>query len=125
MGLYFSLNGTLYLPGDNLLISDIGLSMQESPEFSLVCVTTNINAQCCRTQDGGNVGEWFFPNGTMVPRNNGSRRAQFTRSGYTEQIRLNRRRNILSPTGDFTCKVPDQLTSSIYHEAVIRLLGKF
>ena len=70
-GLYFTLVEQIYLPGDTVLITDIGtVNGTESNDTgtALVCVTTNINTQCCRRSDGGNRGEWYNPNGTIVPR---------------------------------------------------------
>ena len=104
----------MYLPGDAVLITDIGesssLSVSNSGE-SLVCVTTNVNTQCCRDSDGprgkgGNAGEWYFPNGTIVPRRGGGSIVDFTRSGFTHQVRLNHKRSAMSPTGMFECRVP-------------------
>ena len=96
----------VYLPGDTVLITAIGDS-ETDPDSYLVCVTNNVNTQCCRKRDGGNVGEWYFPNGTMVLRNNApAPTADFTRSGFTHQVRLNRRNNAMSPTGIYECRVP-------------------
>ena len=105
-GLYFTLNGTVYLPGDTELITTIGDSRTD-PNSSLVCVTSNVNTQCCRGSDGGNVGDWYFPNGTIVPRRISAPSANFTRSGFTHQVQLNRRNNAMSPTGIYECRVPD------------------
>ena len=105
--LHFTLNGMVYLPGDTVLITTIGHSGTD-PDSSLVCVTSNVNTQCCRESDGGNVGEWYFPGGTIVPRqNSAAASATFTRSGFTHQVRLNRRNNAMSPTGIYECRVPD------------------
>ena len=124
------LTGTVYLPGDNVLITDIGESnfaVVSDPLSSLVCVTTNVNTQCCRTSDGGNVGEWFFPNGSMVPRHRtvGTDDA-FSRSSYVQQVRLNRLSsvNAVSPTGAYECRVPDsngtlQLATIVLGEYII------
>ena len=105
-GLHFTLNGIVYLPGDTVLITAIGHSGTD-PDSSLVCVTSNVNTQCCRESDGGNVGEWYFPGGTIVPRQNSAPSADFTRSGFTHQVRLNRRNSAMSPTGIYECRVPD------------------
>ena len=110
-GLYFTLNGMVYLPGDTVLITAIGESGTDA-DSSLVCVTSNVNTQCCRNIDGpggsgGRAGEWYFPNGTMVPRNMGATSADFTRKGFTHQVRLNRRNRAMSPTGIYECRVPD------------------
>ena len=117
-GLYFTLNGTVYLPGDTVLITGIGLSTTVSAGSSLVCVTSNVNIECCRGSDGfggsgGSVGEWHFPSGTKVPRNKDARSADFTRSGSTHEVRLNRRNNAMSPTGIYECRVPDSGASVV------------
>ena len=111
----------MYLPGDT--ITDIGAQMSTDPGRSLVCVTSNVNTQCCRGSDGGNVGEWYFPNGTMVPRNSrASRSANFTRSGFTHEVRLNRRNSATSPAGTFECRVPDGVTEELVN-ASVTLIG--
>lgn len=77
------------------------------PGTSLVCETKNVNTQCCRGSDGGNVGEWFFPDGTMVPRNRDGSGNGFTRSAFMQQVRLNRKfDDVLLPTGVYECRVP-------------------
>ena len=102
----------MYLPGDIVLITDIGdftfIGDITDPGTSLVCVTSNVNTECCRGRDGpggsgGNVGEWFF-NGNIIPRNSVS--LDFSRSGFTHQVRLNRRNNAMGPTGVYECRVP-------------------
>lgn len=110
-GLYFTLRGSQYLPGDAALVQDIGTFGGTDPEFTggaLTCHTDNVNTQCCRQIDGGNIGEWFFPNGTIVPRNSDhAGRSAFTRSGSTRQVRLNRNLDVMGPLGVFECRVPD------------------
>ena len=109
-GLYFTLAGTIYLPGDTVLITEIGdfppAPVPTDPGTSLVCVTSLVNMECCRGSDnpnGGSLGEWFF-NGNIIPRNSAS--LDFSRSGFTEQVRLNRRNNPMTPTGAYECRVP-------------------
>ena len=120
-------NKTVYLPGDTLRITDIGYTDSDySPvRSSLVCISSNVNTQCCRRSDGGNVGEWFFPNGSMVPRYSYSDNyyGDFTRSGFSQQVRLNRRNNAITPFGVYTCRVPDGRNSSVIHSANISLLS--
>jgi hypothetical protein len=113
-GLYFTLNSTVYMPGDTVSITDIGVFVgggspaNVNPGASLVCKTEHVNTQCCRGSDGGGVGEWFDPDGNLLPRFGDSEapNANFSRSGYTHQVRLNRRNNATSPTGVFECRVP-------------------
>jgi hypothetical protein len=107
------LNGTVYRPGDTVLITDIGVFVAvraDDPGTSLVCRSDHVNTQCCRGSDnpnGGAVGEWFDPNGNKLPRFGSDLEADFTRGGYIKEVRLNRRNNAMSPTGVFECRVPD------------------
>jgi hypothetical protein len=86
--LYFTLGSTVYLPGDTLLITAIGEFVAGgSPAnvdhgASLVCRTELVNTLCCRGADGGNVGDWFDPDGNQLPRFNVAPTADFSRSGY-------------------------------------------
>jgi hypothetical protein len=52
------------------------------------------------------VGEWGS-DGNLLPRFGAAPNADFSRSGYAQQVRLNRRNNAMSPTGAFECRVPD------------------
>ena len=116
----------MYLPGDTVLITDIGEFTDRTADgagSSLVCVTSNVNTGCCRESDGGNVGEWYFPNGTIVPRNSGASSADFTRSGFTRQVRLNRRNSATSPTGIYECRVPDGVTGELVIASVTITTG--
>ena len=127
-GLYFNLNGTIYLPGDTIPITDVGdsflgdITNQVDPGPSLVCVTSNVNNMCCRGADhrgSGSVGNWIYPDGTIVIGNTADPNGDFTRSSHYQQIRLNRKRpDVMSPTGVYTCEVPD---GSITHRATITL----
>ena len=108
IGLYFTLNGGVYLPGDSIPIADIGTIIDPHPGLSLVCVTRNVNRHCCRTSDGGNIGEWHFPNGSIVPRNRVSPHGDFSRSGYDQEVRLNRRNHAMMPLGVYSCRVPNE-----------------
>jgi hypothetical protein len=61
-GLYFTLGDTVYLHGDTVLITGIGVFVvggddPVDPGTSLVCRTEHVNTQCCRGSDGGRVGE--------------------------------------------------------------------
>ena len=60
-----------------MLLSDIGPQPlnHSDPGSTFVCVTLNINTTCCKDGDNENisnampgaVGEWHYPNGTLVP----------------------------------------------------------
>ena len=125
-GLYFTLNGVVYLPGDTVLITDIGASEPIIPRSSLVCNTTNVNSYCCagrNNPNGGPLGNWYFPNGTIVPRFGASPNGDFTRTGFTYEVRLNRRNNAMTPLGTYTCVVPD-MNHAMNYTATITL-GEF
>ena len=116
--LYFTWRGNRYEPCDSILITDIGRHHGDTgPEDSLVCVTTDVNTQCC-TDEGG-VGEWFFPNGSMVPHNTGS---QIVSTGHdNHQVHLNFEDRQESPTGEYTCVVPET-NGSVIQTAGIKLV---
>ena len=115
-----------YPSGSHVTMSDIGAINPSNgaavPGASLVCVTSEVNSKCCRNGDGGNIGEWFFPDGSKVPRNSGNSHRDFTRSGYTHQVRLNRRNGAMGPLGTYTCVVPrEDGCEGLVHTAVITL----
>ena len=119
--IYFTLNGTVYLPGDTILITDIGsenTNDRSDPGSSLVCVTTIVNTQCCRHADGGGEGDWLDPDGTMILNNTTD---NFYTTHYTHQIRLNRRNDAMSPTGVFTCVIPNDEDNPTNHTATITI----
>ena len=80
--------GNRYEPGDSILITDIGPHHGDAgPGDSLVCVTTDVNTQCCT--DVGGVGEWLFPNGSMVLNyDDPNRNSQIIRTGRANQVAL-------------------------------------
>ncbi len=109
--------GDSFLPGN---------TNPPDPGPSLVCVTSNINTMCCRGRDhpgtGGPVGNWLFPDGTIILGNNANPTGDITRSSNTQQIRLNRKRpDVMSPTGVYTCEVTDGSNTAIIHKATITL----
>ena len=126
IGLFFMLRDRVYQPGDTILITAVGNESSPSdPGAALVCETSNVNTQCCRTSDGGNVGEWLFPNGSLVPGNFSvdEELADFTRTGFFQQVRLNRiNSNALMPSGAYECRVPSE-NGSVIHVASITLQG--
>ena len=127
-GLYFLLDGIIYLPGDTLLISDIGpqpSDYRSDPGSTLICVTTNVNTACCRAGDNNNmtnhtagaVGEWWYTNGTLVHRGNVT---GFRRYGYTHQVRLAREEsNCTPPLGVYTCQVPEPSTNFSHNASIV------
>ncbi len=127
------MSGTVYLPGATIPITDVGDSYvppgdqtnQVDPGPSLVCVTSNVNTKCCRGSDspnGGAQGNWLYPNGTIVLGNSANPYGNFTRSFNTREIRFNRKRpDVMSPTGVYTCEVPDESDNTITHRATITL----
>ncbi len=124
------MNGVVYRSGETINITDVEDNIacgndSQYPGLSLVCVTRNVNTNCCRGRDhpgSGPVGNWLYPNGTIVLGNSANPNGDFTRSSYAQQIRLNRKRaNVMSPTGVYTCQVPDGSNSSLNYTANITL----
>ncbi len=115
------LGNMTYQSGESIHITDIGDGILNSD--LLRCVTTNVNTACCRTLDGGSIGEWHFPNGTIVPRKGENVGAPFTRNRGTQTVFLNRRSDVMSPTGPYECRVPD--SEGTEHVGVINLVGTY
>ena len=127
--LYFTWRGKRYEPGDSILITDVGLHVTRGdnigPGDSLVCNTTDVNTQCCT--DVGGVGEWFFPNGSIVLHSidDPNRNTQIIRTGHANQVRLNFRTRQTSPTGEYTCVVPETGGSVIQTAGIRLIIGRF
>ncbi len=126
------MSGTVYLPGDTIPITDVGDSYspgsgvnQDGPGPSLVCNTSYVNTMCCRSTDHDgefSVGNWLYPDGAIVLGNNANPNGNFTRSVGFQQIRLNRKKtDVMSPTGVYTCMVPDESNTAVTHIANITL----
>ena len=135
-GLYFTLNGVVYLPGETVLITDIGevdgqlpfraRISRADPGRSLVCATRNVNTQCCRPSDDNprmsrRIGQWHFPDGSAVfPLGFGF---NFARRGFAQEVRLERRNNVMSPTGKYECRVPDEDTLELVNASITLTTG--
>ena len=62
---------------------------------------------------------WHFPDGTIVPRNSAAPSANFSRTSFIQQVRLNRRNIALTPNGIYECRVPDGLTGELVNATII------
>ena len=108
VGVYLSLNWTVYANNSNILITEIGKTNATS-NIGLQCVTDKM--PCCGSQ--GRAGEWYFPDSlrTQVPvlGAGASRATTFYRNrGNDGTVNLNRvSTNVMMPTGLFCCEVPD------------------
>ena len=117
------MSDTVYQPGDTILITDIGSNTtndRSDPQSSLVCVTTNVNTNCCRGADnpnGGGRGEWYLPDMSRLIYNTAN---NFYRARYTHQVRLYRNSAAMSPTGIFICVVPN-MANTMNHTATVRI----
>ena len=108
-GVYLSLKGTVYPNNSVISITEIGETDIEStspPQNSnngLQCITDRM--PCCRFGDA-QAGEWFFPDGTVVPM---SGPPFYRNRGHDDgTVNLNRANtNVMMPTGLFCCVVPD------------------
>ena len=85
----------------------------------LVCATQL--DPCCGTLPN-RFGDWFYPNGTMVPLNGDSYHFYRTRRTLSSMPNvlggalLNRRYDAMGPTGIYLCTIPgaDRVTQSLY-----------
>ena len=100
--------GTTPLTNNSVVnITDIGAGADGS---RLICATTF--TPCCKD---GKQGEWYYPDGTMVPDSTANEDF-FRNRGDDGEVRLNRRNNAISPTGIFHCELPvsDNVTQTLY-----------
>ena len=106
---WFSLNGTTYQNNSCVALEDIGEN-----DTALLCMT-NLTA-CCRApytgENGHGIGNWYFPNGTVVPSN--GTLEDFHRTRNQNVVLLNRRRG--EEEGIYRCEIPDSMnvTQTIY-----------
>ena len=103
--------GVSYPNNSVLLLNDIG----QFSTGSAILFTTN-RSPCCSTNG---IGEWYYPNGSLVP-NNAAGQGFFRTRGKNQTIYLNRRNNAQSPTGSFCCELPDD--SDVTHRLCVTFL---
>ena len=93
----------MFLASNNaVFISDIG----DADNNRLQCITDRM--PCCVSPD--RVGEWYFPDGGMVqPIESTPPPSTFYKNrGDDGTVNLNRLNNdVMMPTGQYCCKVPD------------------
>lgn len=97
LDVYFELNGQVYYNNSAISIEDVGEGRN-----ALLCKTDK--EDCCRVQPN-RYGEFYYPNGTQVPIR--TQQHGFYRQRGEQQILLNRRDGIVSPTGKYRCKIPE------------------
>ena len=109
VGVYLSLRGTVRANNSTILITEIGetnTTISSTKNNGLQCVTDRM--PCCR--HAYRVGEWFFPDGNVVPVETSIIGLPIYRNRGRDDgtVNLNRQNNnVLSPTGQFCCVVPD------------------
>ena len=87
---------------------------------SLQCVTDKM--PCCQT--GPKVGEWYFPNGSVIPEQR-NRTPFYVSRGDNGAVNLNHvnRSSISSPSGLFCCEIQDANSLSQTQCAILRELA--
>ena len=97
----FSLKNITYQNNSIVMIEDIG-----EHDDALLCMT-DLN----KTNSSNAFGNWFFPNGTVIPSDNQS---DIYRSRGEMVVRMHRRRG--GEEGIYRCEIPDttNVTQSIY-----------
>ena len=96
------LNSDSYGNNSALVLTDIG-----EGDSALICLSDS--TQCCRGADNPNggtpLGNWSFPDGSVVRSSNFEGDIYITRGPSV--VRLNRRNDAQSPTGVYRCEVVD------------------
>ena len=117
-GVYLCLRGRTSFTGGIIPIHVIGVTTSKfthpssyltNPENNgLQCITDKRN--CCRVEnDNIRIGEWYFPNGTAVPILSMATTFFRNRGDNDSTVNLNRisSSDVMSPTGNFCCQVPN------------------
>ena len=110
-GVYLSLRGSIYTNGSIIFVNDIGetnSSPMAPPESQngLQCVTDRM--PCCSSPHM--LGDWFFPNGTVVPEETLSHGTFYSSRGLGNDGTLNLNKvgtDLTTVTGEFCCVLPD------------------
>ena len=113
-GLYFMLGNRTLLPGQSINITDIGGQPidRSDPGSTLVCITENVNTNCCRKIDTGgysSIGGWYLDNQPVLSLNAvwWLTTNAFVRVVNYRQVRLAAVGHPTGPVGNYTCSVPD------------------
>ena len=105
----------VYPNNSHILITEIGetdtsISPPPNSNNGLQCITDRM--PCCGTQPN-RFGEWFFPNGSSVLTQVGSR-TFYRNRGDDGTVNLNRlNSDVMMPTGGFCCVVPDATSTEV------------
>ena len=97
IGVYFELNGNLYLNNSTVVLSEIG-----EGEKALLCKTGK--KDCCGAVPN-RFGQFYVPGGGQVPIS--KQQQGFYRNRGDQSVGLNRREGVTSPTGTYRCEIPD------------------
>ena len=113
----FYLNGAPCLNGSTVLRTDIG-----EDDAALQCTT---DSDTCCTNENGEVraGEFYFPNGTIVPRFIDSGSSGYYRDRGSRLIRLNRQSPNGVITGQFRCEIPNSMLMDFYITIGMYVIG--
>ena len=100
LGLGFLLAGSLYSTNSAINLASIGADRN-----ALRCLTPL--TLCCRSSDTGtsSLGSWRYPDRTFVHTRSGGDSISRTRG--PSSVILHRTNNAMSPTGVYTCEIPD------------------
>ena len=94
----------VYASNSAIQITEIGETNATS-NTGLQCITDRI--PCCSATPN-RLGNWFFPDGTTVPGPQQSPITFYRTRGDDGTVNLNRlNTNVMIPTGQFCCEVPD------------------
>ena len=124
-GVYLSLKGVVYPNNSHIPITEIGqtdtsVSPPSNSNNRLQCITDRM--PCCGSEPNI-AGQWFFPNGGVVPTigTGVSMATTFYRTrGDDGTVHLNHVNNdVMMPTGRFCCLIPDATSTNVTVCAII------
>ena len=117
-GVRLLFKGKIYGNNSLFFINEIG---RTNSSCALQCVTDQ--GICCRQYYYMYIGEWYFPDGSIVPREDSATDFYRNRANNPGTVNLNRVSNaIISPTGQYCCHVPDNTT---INQILCAYIGKY
>ena len=112
IGVYLLLKGIFYANNSDIFVNEIGemdhISLIPNQNNALQCITDK--SPCCQSIPN-RAGEWYFPNGTVIPGPTGHGpvfyRSRGPDDGTVNLNYINSTLPTLSPTGFFCCVLPN------------------
>ena len=107
---YVSLMGQALANHSYVNLTLVGDNDTDGSHNTVRCITDL--GTCCGGGQGIHRGDWYFPDGGVVPSRPGG--PDISRTRGSQRVTLHRRNNAMEPTGIYHCEVP---TVAVYDDS--------